>query len=422
MPEPASQPATDPGSDRDTLSVDVAIAGAGMAGLALAVALKQALGEGFSVAVADPSLAGSVRDEGRASAFAAAARRLFEVLEVWPAIAPEAQPILDMVVTDSRTLDVVRPVLLTFDGDVTPGEPFAHMAPNAVATEALRARAQALGVRFLPQAVEALTGGPGRAMLELADGSPVTASLVAACDGGRSRLRELAGITTVGWDYGQSGIVCTVEHEDDHEGRAEEHFLPAGPFAVLPLKGRRSSIVWTEESRRAERLCALPQVLFQDELETRFGHKLGPIRVVDAPRAYPLGLHVARTFVGERLALVADAAHVIHPIAGQGINMGFRDVAALAECVADAARLGLDPGSPDVLERYQRWRRFDTVVMGAATDGLNRLFSNGSDPLRFVRDLGLGFVDRMPGLKSFFIRQAAGIGGEAPRLLRGEAL
>lgn len=418
-----------PSSNRSTLrpaaapdggSADVVIAGAGMAGLALAVALKQALGDGFAIALADPALATPVRAEGRASAFAAAARRLFEALQVWPAIEPEAQPIRDMVVTDSRTLDVVRPVLLTFAGEVAPGEPFAHMAPNAVVTAALRERARGLGVRFLPEAIVGLESGAGGVRLALGTGGHVAARLAVACDGGRSRLRELAGLTTVGWDYGQSGIVCTVAHEDDHEGRAEEHFLPAGPFAILPLKGRRSSIVWTEETRRAERLCALPRVLFQDELETRFGHKLGPIEVVDTPQAYPLGLHVARSFVAERLALVADAAHVIHPIAGQGINMGFRDVAALCECVADAVRLGLDPGSPDVLERYQRWRRFDTVMMGAATDGLNRLFSNGSDPLRFVRDLGLGLVDRMPGLKAFFIRQAAGLGGEAPRLLRGE--
>ncbi|CEJ10862.1 2-octaprenylphenol hydroxylase [bacterium YEK0313] len=401
---------------------DIVIAGAGLAGLSLAAALKTSLGADLAVVIVDPAAARPPVDDGRASSFVAAARRLLETVGAWSEIAPDAQPIVDMVVTDSRTLDVVRPVFLTFDGDVAPGEAFAHMAPNTTVARALRGRAEALGVQFRAARVTALETTPGAAAVILDDGSRIDASLIAACDGGRSPLRDMAGLRTVGWDYGQSGIVCTVAHEYDHGGRAEEHFLPAGPFAILPMTGRRSSIVWTEETARAERLCALPKVLFQDELETRFGLKLGTIEVVDQPRAYPLGLKVARGFVAERLALVGDAAHVIHPIAGQGINMGFRDVAALAECIVDAARLGLDPGGPDVLARYQRWRRFDTVVMGAATDGLNRLFSNASDPLRFVRDLGLGLVDRMPGLKRFFIRQAAGLGGEVPRLLKGEAL
>ncbi len=398
----------------------VLIAGGGLAGLSLAVALKAALGPSFSVTVADPSIDAPPADSGRASAFAAAARRMFDATGVWDAIAPEAQPILDMVVTDSRTLDVVRPVFLTFDGEVAPGEPFAHMAPNAVVIRALWERAKALGVILAPTSVAGFEADAHETRVTLADGRVVVTPLLVACDGGRSRLRDLAGIRTVGWDYGQSGVVCTVAHEHDHEGRAEEHFLPAGPFAILPLTGRRSSIVWTEETGRAERLCRLPAELFLDELETRFGHRLGEIRLLDRPAAYPLGLKVARDFVAPRLALVGDAAHVIHPIAGQGINMGFRDVAALAECLADAARLGMDHGAADVLARYQRWRRFDTAVMGVTTDGLNRLFSNGSQPLRFVRDLGLGLVDRMPGLKSFFIRQAAGITGEVPKLLRGQ--
>jgi 2-octaprenyl-6-methoxyphenol hydroxylase len=401
---------------------DVVIAGAGLSGLSLAVVLKHALGPTFRVVVADPFLSAPPKPDGRASAFAVSGCRMFETVGVWQMIAPEAQPIVDMVVTDSRTTDVVRPVFLTFDGEVSPGEPFAHMIPNVAVTTALWHRARDLGVELLPLGIDEVQASAGGAIVRLADGASIETPLVAACDGGRSRLREAAGIQTVGWTYGQSGIVCTVAHEYDHNGRAEEHFLPAGPFAILPMTGRRSSIVWTEESARADRLCALPRVLFQDELESRFGFKLGTIEVLDQPRAYPLGLRVARSFIADRLALVADAAHVIHPIAGQGINMGFRDIAALAECIADAARLGLDVGSPEVLERYQRWRRFDTVLMGATTDGLNRLFSNGSDPLRFVRDLGLGLVDRMPALKRFFIRQAAGMTGDVPRLLKGEAL
>ncbi|MEA2991695.1 MAG: 2-octaprenyl-6-methoxyphenol hydroxylase [Alphaproteobacteria bacterium] len=258
--------------------------------------------------------------------------------------------------------------------------------------------------------------------IQLSDGTTIAARLLVAADGARSAIRERAGIVTHGWDYGQSGIVTTVTHERDHNGRAEEHFLPAGPFAILPLKGRRCSIVWTEESREADRIVALPDGAFHAELEKGFGLHLGDIKAEGPRRAFPLGLHIARSFIGERLALVGDAAHVIHPIAGQGLNMGLKDVAALAEAIVDAARLGLDPGGADVLERYQRWRRFDTMQMGIATDGLNRLFSNRSDLLRVVRDIGLGLVDRAPPLKQLFIREAAGLVGEVPRLLKGEAL
>ncbi|HYW61867.1 MAG TPA: FAD-dependent monooxygenase, partial [Bradyrhizobium sp.] len=235
-------------------------------------------------------------------------------------------------------------------------------------------------------------------------------------------LRERAGIAIHGWDYDQSGIVVTVGHERDHHGRAEEHFLPAGPFAILPLKGARSSLVWTENRAEAARIVALDEDEFHAELEQRFGLKLGEVRALDKPRAFPLGYFVARSFVGERLALVGDAAHVIHPIAGQGLNLGLKDIAALAEVVVDAARLGIDFGQADVLERYQRWRRFDTMAMGLATNSLNLLFSNESTLLRSVRDIGLGLVDRLPPLKSLFIRQAAGLSGEVPRLLKGEAL
>jgi 2-octaprenyl-6-methoxyphenol hydroxylase len=256
----------------------------------------------------------------------------------------------------------------------------------------------------------------------LADGGVIEASLLVAADGARSKLRERACIATHGWEYDQSGIVVTVGHERDHQGRAEEHFLPAGPFAILPLTGKRSSLVWTEKRAEAARIVALSEEDFHAELEQRFGLHLGEIKALDKPRAFPLGYFVARSFIGERLALVGDAAHVIHPIAGQGLNMGLKDVAALAEVIVDAARLGIDLGQADVLERYQRWRRFDTMAMGLATNSLNLLFSNRSTLLRTARDIGLGLVDRAPPLKSLFIRQAAGLAGEVPRLLKGEAL
>jgi 2-octaprenyl-6-methoxyphenol hydroxylase len=401
---------------------DVVIGGAGFAGLALAVALRQALGDSFSIAVADPALASVPSKDPRATAIAAAARRLFEAIEVWDAVAPGAQPILDMVVTDSKLDDAVRPTFLSFGGDVEPGEPFAHMVENRYLIDALVAKAQGLGIDLRATAVIGFENLPNAVDVTLAGGKKISARLLVGADGARSRIREQAGIVTHGWNYNQSGIVTTVAHERDHNGRAEEHFLPAGPFAILPLTGKRVSIVWTESTREAERLVATPDEEFHDELEKRFGLHLGDLKVVGARRAYPLGLFTAREFIAERLALVGDAAHVIHPIAGQGLNMGLRDVAALAEAIADAARLGLDIGARDVLERYQRWRRFDTMTMGVATDGLNKLFSNHSDVLRLARDVGLGVVERLPALKRVFIREAAGFTGDVPKLMRGESV
>src|SRR3954454_19698539 len=400
---------------------DVVIAGGGFAGLALALALRQGLGDTFRIVVADPAFAADAKPDLRASAIAAAARRMFEALGVWDAVAADAQPILDMVVTDSKLEHAMRPLFLTFAGEIGESEPFAHMIENAPLNAALAAKARAQGVDLRATAVTSFEQDASRIAVSFGD-IAVTAALLIAADGSKSRVREQAGIATHGWNYGQSAIVTTVAHERPHNGRAEEHFMPAGPFAILPLKGNRSSLVWTETDAEAARMIALPDEEFHSELERRFGLHLGDIGVVGAKRAYPLGLFIARSFVAERIALVGDAAHVIHPIAGQGLNMGLRDVAALAEAIVDAARLGLDVGGADVLERYQRWRRFDTAMMGVATDGLNRLFSNQSDVLRLMRDVGLGLVDRVPALKSFFIREAAGVTGDVPKLLRGEAL
>jgi 2-octaprenyl-6-methoxyphenol hydroxylase len=400
----------------------IVICGGAFAGLALAVALRQGLGADTPVIVADPALATRPSRDPRATAIVAACRRLFETTGAWDKIADTAQPILDMVVTDSRLEDATRPVFLTFGGDVAPGEPFAHMVENRHLIDALVARAEAEGVELRATAVTSYESRPDGIDVTLADGSTIEASLLVAADGARSKLRERAGIATHGWDYDQSGIVVTVAHERDHQGRAEEHFLPAGPFAILPLTGKRSSLVWTEKRAEAARITALAEDEFHAELEQRFGLHLGEVKALDKARAFPLSYFVARSFIAERMALVGDAAHVIHPIAGQGLNLGLKDVAALAEVVVDAARLGIDIGQTDVLERYQRWRRFDTMAMGLATNALNVLFSNKSTLLRTVRDIGLGLVDRAPPLKSMFIRQAAGLSGEVPRLLKGEAL
>jgi 2-octaprenyl-6-methoxyphenol hydroxylase len=400
----------------------IVIGGGAFAGLALALALRQGLGADIPVIVADPALATRPSRDPRATAIVAACRRLFEAIGVWGEVAPNAQPILDMVITDSKLEDATRPVFLTFAGHVEPGEPFAHMVENRYLIDALVKHAEASGIDLRPTAVAGYEQHSGSIDVTLSDGGIVAASLLVAADGARSRLRERAGIATHGWDYDQSGIVVTVGHERDHAGRAEEHFLPAGPFAILPLTGKRSSLVWTEKRTEAARIIALDDEAFHGELERRFGLHLGEVTALDKPRAFPLSYFVARSFIGERLALVGDAAHVIHPIAGQGLNMGLKDVAALAEVVVDAARLGRDFGQFDVIERYQRWRRFDTMAMGLATNSLNFLFSNKSTLLRAVRGIGLGVVDRVPPLKDLFIRQAAGLAGEVPRLLKGEAL
>ncbi len=398
------------------------IAGGGHVGLTLALALRRSAPR-LTVTLVDAAPPGSLEKDNRASAIAAAGRRMLEGLGVWDEIAPSAQPINEMVITDSRTGDAVRPVFLTFEGAADDGGPFAHMVPNRVMVGALRAAAEAAGVALVaPDSVRGFDVLSETVDVRLGGGASVSARLLVAADGVRSRLRDLAGIQTARWSYGQSGIVATVGHERPHHGRAVEHFLPGGPFAILPLAGNRSSLVWTEPTDVADRLVAGDPDVFLYALEQRFGHALGAVTVLDRPRAFPLGLTLARSFVRPRFALAGDAAHGIHPIAGQGLNLGFRDVAALAETIVEADRLGLDIGDPTALERYERWRRFDTFEMGVTTDVINRLFSTDNPLLRLVRDVGLGLVDRMPSMKRMFVREAAGEGGDLPRLLRGEAI
>ncbi|MGV1909443.1 ubiquinone biosynthesis hydroxylase [Agrobacterium vitis] len=402
---------------------DLVVVGGGYVGLSAALAVKRAAPH-LEVTVIEAAPEGQWRKDPRASAVIAAATKMLEVFGVWSMIEPQSQPINRMIVTDSRTSDPVRPVYLTFDGNVEEGKPFAYMVPNVAMVGALLDAASAAGISIrhgVKAAGFSVTGH--KAEVALSDGTTLDCRLVVACDGVRSRVRDMAGIKTVTWAYGQSGIVTTVEHERPHEGVAEEHFLPAGPFAILPLTGNRSSLVWTERSEDADRLVAEDDLMFETELERRFGHKLGAIRATGDRRAFPLGLTLARSFIGPRLALAGDAAHGIHPISGQGLNLGFKDVAALAETIVDADRLGLDIGDLTVLERYQTWRRFDTFRMGVTTDVLNRLFSNDITPVRIARDFGLGLVERLPKLKSYFISEAAGTAVKGgPKLLAGQAI
>ncbi len=401
---------------------DVLVAGGGYVGLSCAVAIKDAAPH-LEVVVVDPAPDAAVKNDERASAIAADASRMLDQLGLWNKLEKNAQPINEMIVTDSKVTDITRPVFLTFANPSQENAPFAHMVENRELVKALRAKGDKDGVvRIEKDSVVGFESDLASTEVTLASGAVVNTRLLVACDGVMSKLRDMAGIQTIHWPYDQKGIVCTVEHERPHEGRAEEHFLPAGPFAILPLKGNRSSLVWTESSRDADRLLEQDELVFESELEQRFGHKLGEISVVSQVKAFPLGLRLAREYARERFVLAGDAAHGIHPIAGQGLNLGFKDAAALAQTIVEADRLGQDIGTLDVLERYQMWRRFDTVQMGVVTDVLNRLFSNDNSILRAARTFGLGVVDRLPTMKRFFINQAAGEDNSAPRLLRGEPI
>jgi 2-octaprenyl-6-methoxyphenol hydroxylase len=400
-----------------TEQFDIAIVGAGPVGLALALTLAR-FAPGVSVALLDRRPL-SVQQDARASALSVAAKRAFEALGLWDEVAAEAEPVRAMKITDSGTGDIARPLFLHFEGDARPGEPFAHMVPNRVMNagliDALKDRITVLA----PVEITGFSAGPASAELTLKDGGVVSATLVVASDGANSALRGMAGIGTIAHDYKQMGVVTTISHELPHDGVAYEHFLPAGPFASLPLKGNRSSLVWTETPARAAELKALSAENAALAIEAAMGSSLGLVTVEEPLQAFPLKLQIARAFVSDRLALIGDAAHVIHPVAGQGLNLGFKDVAALAEAVIDAMRLGLDFGAADVLDRYQRWRRFDTALMAMVTDGMNRLFSNDVAPVRALRDLGLSVVERLPPVKDALIAQAAGVSRSGPRLLQG---
>lgn len=399
-----------------TIDADVAIVGGGLVGLATACALGQA---GLRVAVLDDKPAPVRRDaafDGRASAIAAATQRMLDRLGLWDALAPVAQPILEIRVSDGAA-----PQVLHYDhADVGAG-PLGYMVENRHTIAALHDRVAALPnvVHVAPAPMAAMARGRGRVVLDW-PGGRVAARLAVGADGRASRLRALAGIRATTRAYDQIGIVCTVCHARPHRAIAHERFLPAGPFAILPLIGDRSSLVWTERADLAPRLLALDDTAFLEDLALRFGDFLGDL-ALEGPRwSYPLALVQAARMVGDRLALVGDAAHAIHPIAGQGFNLGLRDVATLAHVLAEGRAVGLEPGDAVPLARYERWRRTDTVTLATVTDGLNRLFSNDVAPVRLARDLGLALVDHAPPLKRLFMRHAMGTLGALPALLAGD--
>ncbi len=401
------------------LVLDAVVVGGGLAGLACGVALASG---GLEVAVVDredPTATLDAGFDGRTVAVAWGAQRVLDGIGVWDGVAGHSEPILEIRVADQNA-----PLFLHYDHADLGDAPLGYIVENRVLRRALLTRAAALpALRHLaPAAVARVERAPARAVAHLVDGRTLAASLVVAADGKNSALRREAGIRTVEWSYPQTGIVCTVRHERPHGGIAVEHFLPAGPFAILPMTGNRSSIVWTERADLAPAMMALGEADFTAELAARFGDFLGDLELEGPRWAYPLSFVLAERFAADRLALINEAAHVIHPIAGQGLNLGIRDIAALAELVVDAHRLGLDIGNADTLARYERWRRPDTLALAAVTDGLNRLFSNDIAPVRWARDLGLAAVNRMPPLKRLLMRHAMGTVGTLPRLARGERL
>ncbi len=402
---------------------DVLIVGGGLNGPVLALALAQG-GIASIVLDAAPAAATAAADfDGRAYALALSSRKMLEALGVWPAVAPHAQAIEGIRIGDGRAGEGASAAFLHFDQHEIPEGPMGHVVEDRFLRAALAEAVAAAGVDLRAGvAVTAQAVEPGGATVTLADGTTLAAPLIIGCDGRQSGTAVRAGIGRRGWDYRQTSLVCAVAHERPHGGVAHQFFMPEGPLAILPLPGNRSSIVWTEERGRAETIQGLGEADYLAILRPRFGDFLGEIGLEGRRFAYPLGLSLAERWIAPRVALAGDAAHGIHPLAGQGLNLGLRDVAALAEVLVAARRRGQDIGASDVLAGYERWRRFDTGLLAAATDGINRLFSNDNPLLRLGRDIGLGLVNRVPPLRRALIAEAAGLTGDLPALLRGKRL
>lgn len=405
------------------LDVDIVIAGGGLNGTTLALALATA---GFSVTIVDPlpKASRSAGDfDGRGYALSIASQRVLKALGVWETVTEHVQPILDIKVTDGRAGEGPSPFVLHFDHAEIEEGPMGFMIEDRFLRPALLAAVDATGINQIEEArIVAHRPETNGVTVELESGTEIRARLLIGSDGKTSAVAKRAGVKRTGWQYGQTALVCAIAHEQPHEGTAHQFFMPAGPLAILPLPGNQASIVWTERTAEAERIQALDDEGYLRELRPRFGDFLGDISLAGKRFSYPLGLSVAQRFVADRMALVGDAAHAVHPIAGQGLNAGLKDVAALAEVLADAHRRGEDIGRADVLGRYQQWRRFDTMTLAMATDAFNRLFSNDNGLLRTIRDLGLGATNAFPGLRRGFIREAAGLTGDLPRLAQGKPL
>ncbi len=401
------------------LTTEVAVVGGGLAGLSLACALGTAGVPTLCVDSESPESQSAPGFDLRTTALAHCAKQVLAGAGVWPHLAEEAQPINDI-----RVVDQGSPLFVHYDHRAIGQEPFGYVLDNAVIRTGLFRRTAELPAitHLAPAAVRSVERGALGAQLTLTDGRRIQARLVVGADGRGSMVRHSAGIKMPRRAYDQTALICNIGHEFPHHGVAVESFTPNGPFAVLPLTRNRSSIVWSERGERARLYAKLPDDAFTAELQRRVGDFLGKIHLASGRAAYPLSIMLAERMIDQRLALIGETIHAIHPIAGQGLNLSLRDVAALAEVVVDQYRVGLDVGAVDVLERYQRWRRFDTLLLAGVCDSLVHLFSNDLPPLRIARQLGLGAVNRMPTLKAFFMRHAMGMVGQLPRLIAGQPL
>ena len=406
-------------AQQEQIQTDVIILGGGLNGAAMGLALAHGGLRSVVIDYADPKTILTANYDGRTCAIAAASRSVLDVIGAWKYMADEAEPILDI-----RIADGTSPLFLHYDHKDVGNQPLGYIVENLITRGALyRAIAETDLVDMIaPARVEAIARDQGGMTVTLADGRSIRGSLAIGAEGRNSMLRKWAGIKTYQWSYKQSAVVCTVKHKVPHNGLAVEHFLPAGPFAILPMTDDRCSIVWTETTDLANYLVNLDEETFIDELHRRFDGYLGDLEVIGPRFCYPLGLQHAYRYADPRIALIGDAAHGMHPIAGQGLNMGIRDVAALAEILVEARRIGRDIGGLDVLAEYEQWRRFDNTVMLAVTDVTNRLFSNDVAPVRWARDIGLAVVQKIPPLKKTFMSHAMGYAGTLPRLMQGKPL
>ncbi|WP_208435396.1 ubiquinone biosynthesis hydroxylase [Bartonella phoceensis] len=407
-------------TNKNIKQCDLLIAGGAVVGLTLAIALKQSAPE-LKINIVDAAPQEDIPASNiRTIALSAASIRMLKQLHCWEHIKPHAQPIHSMIITDSCINDPVKPIFLTFEGNVTPNEPFAAMVEHRELINILKKRIKDLDIAVIANMhVVDFHQEDRQTTVTLSNEDIWQTKLLIAADGAHSKLREKAGLKKFSHPYKQTAIICTIEHEKPHHGQATQHFLPSGPFALLPLKGNRSAIVWNEYHKTAQYYLKADAFIFETELEKRIGHRFGKISWNGERQAFPLSLSLTRHCVKPRFALVGDAAHTIHPIAGQGLNLGLRDSAALAEVIIETARLGLDIGSLTALERYQSWRRFETVRMALSNDWLNKLFSNDNLFLRMLRDTGLGIVNQAPKVKKYLIQEASGLTPNAPRLLHG---
>ena len=402
---------------------DILIVGGGLNGSCLALALAQA---GFSSVVLDalptPKRKADAFD-GRAYSLALASKNLLAAIDIWPEVEDNAQPILEVKASDGRAGEGAAPYFLHFDHAELEDGPMGYLLEDRFLRRALLAAIEAEPlITHRANVTVTAQDTSAAAQVTLSDGTNLTARFLIGADGRQSGVAERAGIKRSGWDYGQTALVCAIEHERPHNAIAHQFFMPNGPLAILPLPENRSSIVWSETTENAAQITALDDAAYLEALRPAFGDFLGEIKLTGTRFTYPLTLTLAQNYVGPRLALVGDAAHGVHPIAGQGLNLGFRDIGALAEVLTEAKRRGEDIAAADVLARYQSWRKFDTTALALGMDAVNKLFSNDNPALRFMRDLGMGAVSSMPTLRRRFMREAAGLTGALPKLMQGKRL